>query len=76
MPLAGEFGQVEVRIAQKSFTSASGERFEVLRDFKLSLGHHQVAALVGPSGCGKTTTLRAIAGLEKPTGGEIRIDGT
>jgi len=31
--------------------------------------------LLGPSGCGKTTTLRAVAGLEQPTGGEIRING-
>src|SRR3954465_10809552 len=31
--------------------------------------------LLGPSGCGKTTTLRAIAGLEQPTAGEIPIDG-
>jgi len=31
--------------------------------------------LLGPSGCGKTTTLRCIAGLERPDGGEIRIGG-
>jgi ABC-type Fe3+/spermidine/putrescine transport system ATPase subunit len=31
--------------------------------------------LLGPSGCGKTTTLRAIAGLERPSAGEIRIGG-
>ncbi|MEJ0070580.1 MAG: ABC transporter ATP-binding protein [Pseudomonadota bacterium] len=31
--------------------------------------------MLGPSGCGKTTTLRAIAGLEQPASGTIRIDG-
>ena len=31
--------------------------------------------LLGPSGCGKTTTLRCIAGLERPEGGDIVIDG-
>jgi ABC-type Fe3+/spermidine/putrescine transport system ATPase subunit len=41
--------------------------------FTVAQGEH--VTLLGPSGCGKTTTLRAIAGLEEPSGGSIRIDG-
>src|ERR1700760_872985 len=35
----------------------------------------EIVVLLGPSGCGKTTTLRCVAGLEHPTGGEIVIAG-
>src|SRR5436189_3443728 len=35
----------------------------------------EIVVLLGPSGCGKTTTLRCVAGLEHPTGGEISIGG-
>ena len=42
--------------------------------FSVAAGEH--LTLLGPSGCGKTTTLRAIAGLEPPEAGEIRIGGT
>ncbi|MBI4563046.1 MAG: ABC transporter ATP-binding protein [Candidatus Rokubacteria bacterium] len=41
--------------------------------FSVRRGEH--LTLLGPSGCGKTTTLRAIAGLEQPASGSIRIDG-
>jgi ABC-type Fe3+/spermidine/putrescine transport system ATPase subunit len=41
--------------------------------FEVGRGEH--VTLLGPSGCGKTTTLRAIAGLEQPAAGSIRIDG-
>ncbi len=41
--------------------------------FSVAAGEH--LTLLGPSGCGKTTTLRAIAGLERPAAGEIRIGG-
>src|SRR5215468_7112372 len=41
-----------------------------------SVGQGEHVTLLGPSGCGKTTTLRAIAGLEDPSGGSICIDGT
>ena len=42
-------------------------------DFVVAKG--SLTTILGPSGCGKTTTLRMIAGLEAPTGGQILIDG-
>ncbi len=41
----------------------------------LEIEKGEMLTLLGPSGCGKTTTLRCIAGLEKPDGGDILIDG-
>jgi spermidine/putrescine transport system ATP-binding protein len=44
-------------------------------DLNLDLSRGEFFTLLGPSGCGKTTTLRMIAGFERPTSGEIRIEG-
>src|SRR5689334_2834649 len=46
-----------------------------VRGVNFTVAPGEQLTLLGPSGCGKTTTLRAIAGLEKPSSGEIRIDG-
>src|SRR5690606_33181223 len=48
---------------------------QVIRKVNLSIKDREFVVLLGPSGCGKTTTLRAIAGLEEITSGEIVIDG-
>jgi iron(III) transport system ATP-binding protein len=42
---------------------------------QLEINKGEMLTLLGPSGCGKTTTLRCIAGLEKPERGDIVIDG-
>ena len=52
-----------------------GEAVPVLRSLNLNIGGGQSVAVVGPSGSGKTTLLLLLAGLEKPTGGEIFLDG-
>ena len=44
-------------------------------DLSLSIEDGDFLVLLGPSGCGKTTSLRMLAGLERPSEGVIRIDG-
>lgn len=53
------------------------KRYEdtVLDGVTLSLADKKITALVGASGRGKTTVLRLLAGLEKPSGGVVRVDG-
>ncbi len=47
-----------------------------VQDFNLAAERGEFVSFLGPSGCGKTTTLRMIAGFERPTAGTIAIDGT
>ena len=46
-----------------------------VEDFNLDAARGEFVSFLGPSGCGKTTTLRMIAGFERPTAGRISIDG-
>ncbi|GAB4520138.1 MAG: ABC transporter ATP-binding protein [Roseibium sp.] len=48
---------------------------EALKNLTLEFPRGQLTSLLGPSGCGKTTLLKIIAGLLKPTAGEIEVNG-
>jgi len=52
-----------------------GQERPAVDKVNLTVAKGQMLALLGPSGCGKTTTLRMIAGLITPSGGEISING-
>ena len=49
--------------------------FEAVSGLDLDITPGEFFSLLGPSGCGKTTTLRMIAGFERPSGGHIFLDG-
>jgi putative ABC transport system ATP-binding protein len=51
-------------------------RVHILKGISLHIGRGETIGLVGPSGSGKSTLLMAIAGLERPDRGTIRIDGS
>ena len=57
----------------KSLTKSYGDIFAV-NNLNLDINDQELISLLGPSGCGKTTTLRSIAGFEKPDNGQILFD--
>ncbi|MEX2464737.1 MAG: ABC transporter ATP-binding protein [Gaiellaceae bacterium] len=61
---------VELRGVTKSF-----DQVVAVDDVDLEVRDGEFLSLLGPSGCGKTTTLRLVAGFERPDGGEILIGG-
>src|SRR4030066_1295601 len=70
-------GQPLIRLngLKKSYFSAAGE-FPALRGIDLEIKSGEFISIVGKSGSGKTTLINMIAGIDRPTAGEIRIGGT
>jgi multiple sugar transport system ATP-binding protein len=64
----------DVHVAFKGVYKLFGS-VPAVRDLNLEIAQGEFLVLVGPSGCGKTTTLRMLAGLERPTYGTIQIGG-
>jgi iron(III) transport system ATP-binding protein len=65
---------ISIKGLQKSFRAQQG-KVDALKKIDLEVGEGEFCVLLGPSGCGKTTTLRCVAGLERPDAGEIEIAG-
>jgi multiple sugar transport system ATP-binding protein len=58
--------RVELRGLSKSWGA-----YTALENLDLSIEDGEFLVLLGPSGCGKSTTMRLVAGLEEPSGGDI-----
>src|SRR5438093_1628949 len=70
--------KLEVRNISKQFVAVQGgdtKLITAVREINLSIDDGQFVCLVGPSGCGKTTLLNILAGLDRPTEGEVILDG-
>ena len=75
-PLVAERGAplVAIRNLTKYYVRG-GQVIPVLVDINLDVHAGDFVALMGPSGSGKSTLLNLIAGIDKPTSGEIRVAG-
>ena len=76
--------KISLRHLSRVYLSPQGERVEALRDVNLDVEDMYSAegrdvgefrVLLGPSGCGKSTILRCVAGLDRPTSGEVLVNG-
>lgn len=66
---------VDVRSVTKVYRR-DAEELTVLNGLSLQVLEGQFAALMGPSGSGKSTLLNLVAGIDKPTSGEVVVNGT
>ncbi|MBN1264331.1 MAG: ABC transporter ATP-binding protein [Anaerolineales bacterium] len=65
---------IEIKDLYKAYT-VGGAEVQVLKDFSLSIEAGDFTAITGPSGNGKSTLLNMITGIDRPTSGEVRVQG-
>ncbi len=67
---------LEGRGVRKVFAGGDGQPLEVLRAVELEVHRGEFVAIVGTSGAGKSTLLHLLGALDRPTGGDVWLDGS
>ncbi len=67
--------KLQLRDITMTFRSRRGEEVVAVDDLSIDVADREFSCIVGPSGCGKSTLLRVVAGLVRPTSGEVLLDG-
>jgi sulfonate transport system ATP-binding protein len=70
-----EHAGIELSGVTKRYLTPAGTAFTALSEVDLAVGPGQFCAVVGPTGCGKSTTLTLVAGLDRPSAGDVRVGG-
>jgi len=73
LPDPKAFGEMVMRSVRMAY--GADQTKVVLDDCSFTVTRGKLNVLIGPSGCGKTTVVNLLAGYERPTGGEILLDG-
>jgi ABC-type nitrate/sulfonate/bicarbonate transport system ATPase subunit len=68
-------GNITIQGVRKAFPQPDGSEVVALNNIDLEFSSGEFISLIGPSGCGKSTLLRLIAGLSRPGGGTLALDG-
>lgn len=68
-------GLIQIESVGRRFQTPSRGEVWAVRNLHLRCNDGELVCLLGPSGCGKTTALRLVAGLDRPTCGEVLVEG-
>ncbi len=71
-----EFKAISIPRSKGDTGESRQKNVVAVKDLSLEIAEGELVCLLGPSGCGKSTTLSMVAGLERPTSGEIYFGDT
>lgn len=67
--------QLSIQGVSRTFSDGRGHETQALQPVSFDVQENDFVTILGPSGCGKSTLLRIVAGLDKPTTGQVLLDG-